>query len=86
MIQRCENPNNPNYSNYGGRGICVCDEWAQSFAIFYNDMDPRPGPQFSIDRIDNNYGYTPSNCKWSTRKEQARNKARQFLLQFSNED
>lgn len=71
MKQRCGNPNYTDYHNYGGRGISVCPEW-KSFEQFYADMGPRP-PGMSLDRIDNDGNYEPSNCKWSTRKEQRAN-------------
>jgi len=71
MIQRCTNPNNTGYDNYGGRGITICDEW-QSFEGFHKSMGDRPEGT-SIDRINNNGNYTPDNCKWSTRSEQSAN-------------
>ena len=74
MIHRCYNENNTRYSMYGGREIKVCPEWLDSFETFYKDLGPAPSPQHSIDRIDVNGNYTPSNVKWSTAKEQARNK------------
>lgn len=73
MWQRCSNPDNDRYVDYGGRGITVCDRW-QSFDLFYLDMGHRPSSEYSIDRIDNERGYAPSNCKWSTRSEQQNNK------------
>jgi len=72
MIQRCTNPNHKRYSDYGGRGINVCDEW-KSFDVFLSDMGVRP-EGCSIDRIDNNGNYCKNNCKWSTVYEQAINK------------
>lgn len=75
MKQRCQNPNNHAYERYGGRGISVCRSWAESFEQFYADMGPRP-VGLSIDRINNDGNYEPSNCRWATAKEQARNKRR----------
>jgi hypothetical protein len=74
MKDRCSNSKNKRYKDYGGRGIDVCQRWKDSFTNFLEDMGARPSPQHSIDRIDNNMGYIPDNCKWSTRSEQQRNK------------
>ena len=73
MKQRCYNPNSAAYKNYGGRGIKVCDKWLKSFEAFYDDMGTRP-EGMSIDRINNDGNYEPSNCKWSTPKEQSSNR------------
>lgn len=72
MKQRCYNSKLKGYVNYGGRGITVCDRWLESFENFYADMWDRPEWR-SIDRINNNWNYEPSNCKWSTNKEQGNN-------------
>lgn len=72
--QRCGNPNSEDFQNYGGRGISVCGHWRDSFANFLEDMGRRPSPEHSIDRIDNDGNYEPSNCRWATRIQQQRNK------------
>lgn len=74
MLERCYNPKNISFKNYGGRGIEVCQSWRKSFADFLADMGEKPDKTMSIDRIDVNGNYEPSNCKWSTRLEQSANK------------
>ena len=72
MVQRVTNPNNKRYSDYGGRGITVCEKWLD-FEGFYEDMGERPKGK-TLDRIDNNLSYCKGNCKWSTLSEQQSNR------------
>lgn len=77
MNYRCQNPKHDHYKNYGGRGISVCKAWhvdtPGAFEQFVKDVGIRPSPSHSIDRIDNDGNYTPTNVKWSTAREQAAN-------------
>ena len=72
MLERCRNPNAPNYHLYGGRGITFCDEWKE-FSAFLADMGPR-GDGLTLDRIDTNGHYTKDNCRWADAKTQAKNR------------
>jgi hypothetical protein len=72
MLRRCEDVNNPDYKNYGGRGITVCERW-HDYRNFLTDMGRCP-PDLALERINNDLGYGPSNCKWATYKEQNNNK------------
>lgn len=73
MISRCHDQNHPSFKDYGARGITVCSDW-HDFEKFKSDMGLRPGPDYTVDRIDPNGNYEPSNCQWATAFEQAKNK------------
>ena len=79
MVYRCTNPSHKDYLSYGGRGISVCQRWLK-FENFLEDMGARP-KGFSLERINNNGNYCPSNCKWATRKEQQRNTRSNRILE-----
>lgn len=82
MLQRCSNKND---KNYGGRGIKVCARWRKSFEQFLADMGPRPSPAHTLDRKDNDGNYEPANCRWATKKQQARNMRRTVWVVYDGE-
>ena len=85
MITRCCNPNSTEFHRYGKRGIDVCQEWRMSFEAFYRDIGPRPSPQHSLERKNNELGYSPDNCKWSMPMEQANNRRSNRLIEYRGE-
>lgn len=84
MIQRCHNPRNNHYENYGGRGIAVCEEWRESFEAFFADMGKR-ADGLTLDRIDNDKGYLKENCRWATRKEQQNNLRKNVRVEYQGQ-
>lgn len=74
MIARCNDQNNPQYRDYGGRGIIVCQEWRDSFGEFIACIGKRPSDKHTIERLDNDLGYIPGNVVWATRHAQYRNR------------
>lgn len=83
MLDRCSNPKNLSYKNYGGRGIKVCKKW-KLFKNFLNDMG-LPPEGMELERMDNNGDYKPSNCKWDTEKNQSLNKRNSRMIEFNGE-
>lgn len=86
ILQRCTNKNNPRYMEWGGRGIKVCERWANSFENFFEDMGKRPSKYHSLDRFPNNDGYyEPANCRWATPQEQAMNRSSNFIVEYKGQ-
>lgn len=82
---RCQNEHNARYSNYGGRGISVCVEWDKSFQAFYDwSLDNGYEETLTIDRINNDGNYEPSNCRWTTIKEQCNNRSTNIVIKIGN--
>ena len=81
---RCLNKSNERYSDYGGRGIEICEEWLSDFMSFYNwAIDNGYSEELSIDRIDVDGNYEPNNCRWATKLEQANNKRNNILITYN---
>lgn len=89
IIQRCTNPSTKAYPNYGGRGITICDRWLygeanlSAFECFLSDIGRRPSEKHSVDRINNDGNYDPGNCRWASRKSQARNQRTNRIVEFN---
>lgn len=85
MKARCLTKTNKKYPDYGGRGIVVCQDWVDSFEVFYKDMGPKPqdGQYYTLGRKENNKGYYPENCRWETAKQQANNTRRSHFIEFN---
>lgn len=81
MLRRCYCEEDKYFQNYGGRGIKVCKRWLDDIGNFYEDMNASYKPGLTLDRIDNNKGYSKSNCRWATRKQQSRNRTITVLSQ-----
>ena len=84
MLTRCQNPKSPNYKYYGGRGIQVCERWA-NVETFLSDLGTKPSPSHSLERIDNELDYCPENCRWATKKEQSYNKRSSHFLTLNGQ-
>lgn len=86
MKERCSNPHNKRYANYGGRGIKVCDEWLHDFSVFEAWSKANGyADKLTIDRIDGNGNYEPSNCRWVTQTVQNRNYSRNHNITYNGE-
>lgn len=83
MKGRCYTPTNAKYDRYGWRGIGVCKRWRESYKSFKNDMGQPPSKAHSIERIDNDWHYEPSNCIWATPKEQSANTRRNLMFTYN---
>lgn len=87
MKQRCINPKQKVYKNYGGRGIKICDDWKSDFMTFYNwAMNNGYSDKLSIDRLDVNGNYEPNNCRWVNQKVQLRNTRRTIIIKIGNQE
>lgn len=79
---RCKNPNATSFPRYGGSGITICERWDNSFDAFHEDMGPRPSKKHSVDRINNDGNYEPSNCRWATPSEQRSNTTTNVFVEY----
>jgi hypothetical protein len=92
MIRRCHNPSHQQYPRYGGRGITVCDRWRygengeHGFLCFIADMGLRPSDRHTLDRTNNDLGYSPENCAWRTFNEQARNRGNTVMVTYRGQE
>lgn len=84
VLRRCNNPSDPAYPYYGGRGITVCERWLK-FQNFIDDMGVRPNEKLTMDRINNGEGYCKENCRWTTRKAQANNRRSNRVIEHNGE-
>ncbi len=86
MRERCNYAGSISYSNYGAKGVTVCERWQNSFANFLADMGLKPDKTYTIDRTDNSKGYSPDNCTWATKREQGANTTRNRRIVFNNQE
>ena len=84
MRQRCSGLDRKSAHNYADRGIKVCERWTADFSAFFADMGPRPTPKHTLERVENDGNYEPSNCRWATRKEQLNNKRTNRFIEFDS--
>lgn len=84
MMARCGNPKHEAYRNYGGRGIRVCKRWHDPWK-FFADMGDRPSRYHWVERVNNNKGYSPTNCRWASRRDQMRNRRANRLITFQGQ-